>query len=1192
MSHLFHFAQQGLLPNQTPNLAFGDNDVNRFRVTSSFPITNNNVAAYAMMPGTILLQQQAGNPDRVNLILEPIPSSNIKMPVKYVVYRGLDICSFLTRDDVVLTENNISTYDIGVLTEGSELIDRMQAIQRGRLGVEDEDAIVPIPIPALFGHIFDFDPQNIPDIDTFFFHQQANAATQLFLVPGGMELGNFAANSEGGIEIILENPDLTFNVEIARRDFWQIDVTEITNEPTARWMREQIRHFVDPAAFYGLHHDIRGGIGYRNNNVAQPPARGAAAVFEHILLIFHTRNNIYLDIRNENGYSYNYYNEYIDDDGNIRINNNSRHYETNNWPVYILNNNQDLVSNTILNISLLRLADDNPIIIARYIERIGRIRPRNGYFFVDNLNVVDNNFTRTIGITIPHINQLNEHIAGIVRIDYIREANVASNNANFRAANDTDFLFGPIDTKIPWQTLFPVKWMNSHIDRYSNSEDEKILWESGMIRETIRFQNTEDTEDTENDVNGFLYYASPKATFKSRVSRIFNPRGFSFSGGASSSSTFFQGFSRPRSRLEEKTFTYTNPTTGREELNYAIRYVDNIWDRIRRDDEVCFLGITDEQRNRLIAAANHDTLGLSNFHHKFFKLEEIEDESLERQGIVAYGLQLAGFSVANNNYTTVSPNDTIRVFSADGRIFCSAEYAALVLSTNPFNNRIPEVYFERPDDYFDSRRPERNRNHFGFDYLRPEYIDRIRRRGPFLEQANVDINGNLADPPLTGDDAIPILRQEYTPFELNEKLYYVPWLTMYPNHQNAIDYIGEPGDDRRFVKLKLRVENARQVERIFFHLPPNVRVEFEDRIDSEENGNIVIIRNPRDLNRGGGRNHITILCTADLETDSFIRVFSSHPNAFDENNNPTNPNAQLIGKLNIAANNEVINPISEVFELVFSGSLTRGRTFNFNNIATQTAEWRNWLAREENQTKSYLHQCLINYNPDYVKNNNAITAITRIRIDFDENRLYLTRINDTEETPIDTVDAIAALTLFVNGIESLQYNANNNPVMIFRSTVVEIDGVFTSYSMVHYFRHIINACVGEDRRNVRILTCPLICIRTTDNSANPPFGIYQSGTILLIVNRRAPRQLLAHEIGHFFGMEHTFYEDNRRNNILEKRFIFTRHQTDNVMDSPVTTRNEDDNTLTTSGPKVSFWKWQKDIALSEWIELNNPNPNP
>ena len=104
---------------------------------------------------------------------------------------------------------------------------------------------------------------------------------------------------------------------------------------------------IDPAAFYGMHHDINGGIEYRNNSGNKQKADTKALIYEHILNPYLTKNTIYLDIRNENGYSYNYYDNYVgaiaspDKDKELQIGEtnlvlNTKKYYTDNWPIHIV----------------------------------------------------------------------------------------------------------------------------------------------------------------------------------------------------------------------------------------------------------------------------------------------------------------------------------------------------------------------------------------------------------------------------------------------------------------------------------------------------------------------------------------------------------------------------------------------------------------------------------------------------------------------------------------------------------------------------------------------------------------------------------------------------------------------------------------------------------------------------------------
>jgi hypothetical protein len=620
--------------------SFGVKSQTEFQVTSCFTMSNSN-KAYAVSRGTILLQQQTDHPEKVNLILKPIDKQGLKMPVKYFVYRGLQTTSFLTG-------TNLET--AAVLTDkSSELLKELEATQRKRINLPEGE--VTIPKGALFGHTL------TTNIDDFFYYRNESAPTQLFMVEAGMELGTFAAG-EGGMEIILENPDLEFTVAKATKEKYEIVIaTEDMNTAKGKWEREQIRHFVDPAAFYGLHHDSRDGIGYNGKtNIA----KGTQAVYENIVNRFYTKNAIYLDIRSEHGYSYNYYDEYPN--GNIQIKDENgefveNSFYTDGWAIYTIGHVQEIEAFNALtfDVSLQKTNANNdnynsaPILIGRYAQNFGKnqikskdIVERNNLFLIDNIEFEgsENYPTKYVTIVVPAFSTNNvwQQIATIVRLDYIKKTDV-NNDSPFGQKTNTDFLFGPIDAKISLATD-TMKWETTYIDRFSNNEDEITVWNSGMVKETT----------------AVLYYFNPKTIFKSKKITKASVRKFPFGGSTSLKPTFFKEF-ESITRVEKHECTFEN-----KEIS-VIKYQDSFLDKIRTDDNAYFLGITEKQRDNLINVVN-DTL--SKYHHRFFKLVEL-GKSEESEEVVAYNLYVVGYSKTDNSYTSVSEveNELITVYTID-----------------------------------------------------------------------------------------------------------------------------------------------------------------------------------------------------------------------------------------------------------------------------------------------------------------------------------------------------------------------------------------------------------------------------------------------------------------------------------------------------------------------------------------------
>lgn len=165
----------------------------------------------------------------MNLILRPHNQSDLKLPIKYIIYRGLETTAFID-------SNNLTDPSNKVKTTGSEFLAAMQVIQQQRAPGDD------IPIQALFGN--DLAPVGTKNIDEFFFKNLA-AASQLFTIDCGIELGKFATG-EVSIEIILENPEYFLTVEDAKQPLHEINVTGLANAEK-KWKQDLVRHFVDPA---------------------------------------------------------------------------------------------------------------------------------------------------------------------------------------------------------------------------------------------------------------------------------------------------------------------------------------------------------------------------------------------------------------------------------------------------------------------------------------------------------------------------------------------------------------------------------------------------------------------------------------------------------------------------------------------------------------------------------------------------------------------------------------------------------------------------------------------------------------------------------------------------------------------------------------------------------------------------------
>lgn len=480
MASLALFCEKSTGISQAAGQAFGiDTDVNLFRLNSVFT-AGGVVKAYAMVKGTILLQQQTGLPDKVNLILRPHDQSNFKLPVKYIIYRGLDTLSFVDNSDLSDTNNKVKT-------AGSELLVRMQTIQQGRAPGEL------IPVQALFGN--ELTPAGTKNIDEFFFKNLA-PASQLFTIDCGIELGNFLAG-EIAVEVILENPEYYLTVTDAKALSHEINVSGITNAPERKWKQDLVRHFVDPAAYYGLHHDIAGGIEYRTASGKQY-ANTSALVYDQIVDKFLTKSKVYLDVRNENGYSYNYYGNYVgtgaDANKNIKIGQTAapivaKEYNTNGWALHAIDVTAGSGSENEIFVAL-RIKDNEKPMIAGWNYALinssgtGNIVTDANISFADEKVLLGDplpttlpDFSNAISFKVPSTGGTTPaQLSTIVRLDYIKQIQLVDPNVGtFPYFDRTDYLFGPISAIIPWDSNDGTQWIDVYNRKFVDSFNQGFI---------------------------------------------------------------------------------------------------------------------------------------------------------------------------------------------------------------------------------------------------------------------------------------------------------------------------------------------------------------------------------------------------------------------------------------------------------------------------------------------------------------------------------------------------------------------------------------------------------------------------------------------------------------------------------------------------------------------------------------------
>ncbi len=327
MADFFFFAELSKLTNQTNANKYGPvdgNETSQYRVSSKFS-TGQDVMAYAVMSGQVLVQYvqtyhdpTGVNPDTfsstlVNVILKPTADQNSGFPkVKYIIYRGLKASDFLTGTSVKSLTGSDSDFLESIWSDFNDYkadhpadatIQAWARPHKKRMGFGLESGL------------------NSSDSVTELFNADILDGTQqivLHTVNPGETLGHFNSGSVC-VDFILEDRNSIIDLYSARKTESIIeDTTSLTGlapgdlSPNQMIKREKVLGYIDPVVFYFCHYHLEIGLNEESGGSTSttPVNNDLDALYSHLAPKFKTSNTVYIDIRNEFGYSINYQKDY------------------------------------------------------------------------------------------------------------------------------------------------------------------------------------------------------------------------------------------------------------------------------------------------------------------------------------------------------------------------------------------------------------------------------------------------------------------------------------------------------------------------------------------------------------------------------------------------------------------------------------------------------------------------------------------------------------------------------------------------------------------------------------------------------------------------------------------------------------------------------------------------------------------
>ena len=375
----------------------------RFRVTSTHKVSAD-AKVIAVCKGTILVQEQTGSSDLVNIILKPFEQPPFEFPkIKYFIYRGVKKSSLISGSTLV--GKNTSDLTTSLWTDYNaynNLSNQAPPYQLLGLGINTANS-----------------PYRNEDlIDGVFY--QTGTDHQLPTVQAGWHIANFDDAVDIGFEIMFESLGFEPTLAIARKADNIIEVNTLTGTSQAEFFdhwhdKEDVLNYIDPCAFWGSFYANNLIVKLSNNTKNK---KNGDELYADVLSLYKNKNKCYIDIRNEFNFSLNYFKNYgtnaTNNTTNIKLGKGSNtitpiDYYTNGWPIFIIDNTG--FSNTSNHYHEIRLQlpcgnGDNPAPLI-YFSRAYK----TGLKFPETFNLkqkflpltVSSNYTPVFNVAVPWI---------------------------------------------------------------------------------------------------------------------------------------------------------------------------------------------------------------------------------------------------------------------------------------------------------------------------------------------------------------------------------------------------------------------------------------------------------------------------------------------------------------------------------------------------------------------------------------------------------------------------------------------------------------------------------------------------------------------------------------------------------------------------------------------------------------------
>lgn len=797
-----HFFTELPLPQQLAENSFGPigssaaERERKFRITSKF-IINEARNAYATVTGLIFIAPYGNSTQKVNVFLKPSTGAvcDIGIKIKYFVYRGIS-------KECLFSE---------ILPESTEIIkpsnpNATRFIQK----VWDEFLEFNFPenqnanditfLAKKLGFSVIINPNDNLDYQ---FKRSPNASdpsNALGLINRGQKIGQFV--NDVRFEVVLdygdserEQTETGFALDLAyaraTECVFDLEGTPPVPDPeenpelqevtvgfkpsdsvvSRKLFRENVFHFMDPAAFYGAHInesdmglERRGEVFYgnsvENGQTSHNSYLNKSDIVQNILVPFINSGKIFLYILGVRGRSYNFFN--TSGAAPLSINGQNVPMGTNSWPIIILDTGNVVHTPAEAEI-LLRFNNldslNNDLLYSK--DPYQRIQ-FNG--FKERPKKVNPQFK------ILKPNYENVLIANFIYVNFERDTTPLSPLDNFGPAN-LEPIFEYLDSSLDDRYY---QWLSYLKPKLMVVNDEAFIFETKAVFEGFQDIIVNGSPSRRYRKRLFIYY--PKDKTQERSSTTLSPVDVS-------------GYDKILKQQKNKVRAQADAVNfGKLILNNSDIY---IWKGIANDGTadkpvLSLRNVKDDDVPKfyyLVGLTYNDNVALqenlpANSYNPYFYMEEVVLTGADSD-IKKYKLGLRYEDTSGTIHSHFGPT-SVYVYTIDGRFYSTPGYAD---SLNENNNQIANISVEflLKEDFS---------GEFGFDYMRkvqvglyPPFKEIVGKDADQLDGNNDFATGFAFDREMYNNlkineyNAVPIPWHLTAPGADSDSQYYTPWLS-------------------------------------------------------------------------------------------------------------------------------------------------------------------------------------------------------------------------------------------------------------------------------------------------------------------------------------------------------------------------------------------------------------------------------